>query len=51
MNKKQYNNVIDWTLKHEAQSRTLFAEGALVAAEFICAKPAGLYTMKDIAKA
>ena len=39
------------TLKHEAQSRTLFAEGALVAAEFICSKPAGLYTMKDIAKA
>ena len=39
------------TLKHEAQSRALFAEGALAAAEFICGKPAGLYTMKDIAKA
>ena len=39
------------TLKHEAQSRALFAEGALAAAEFICAKPAGLYTMKDIAGA
>ena len=39
------------TLKHEAQSRALFAEGALAAAEFICGKSAGLYTMKDIAKA
>ena len=39
------------TLKHEAQSRALFAEGALAAAEFICGKPAGMYTMKDIAKA
>lgn len=39
------------TLKHEAQSRALFAEGALAAADFICGKPAGLYTMKDIAKA
>lgn len=37
------------TLKHEAQSRALFAEGALAAAEFICAKSPGLYTMKDIA--
>lgn len=39
------------TLKHEAQSRALFAEGALAAAEFICGKKAGLYTMKDIAGA
>jgi 4-hydroxy-tetrahydrodipicolinate reductase len=39
------------TLKHEAQSRALFAEGALAAAEFINGKPAGLYTMKDIAGA
>ena len=39
------------TLKHEAQSRALFAEGALAAAEFICKKPAGMYSMKDIAKA
>lgn len=37
------------TLKHEAQSRSLFAEGALAAAEFICEKSAGLYAMKDIA--
>lgn len=38
------------TLKHEAQSRSLFAEGALAAAEFIIGKDAGLYTMYDIAK-
>ena len=36
------------TLKHEAQSRALFAEGALTAADFICGKEAGLYQMKDI---
>lgn len=38
------------TLKHEAQSRALFAEGALAAADYIIGKPAGLYNMKDIAK-
>lgn len=38
------------TLKHEAQDRALFAEGALAAAEFLIGKPAGLYTMKDIVK-
>ena len=37
------------TLKHEAQSRSLFAEGALAAAEFIVGKSAGLYSMYDIA--
>ena len=36
------------TLKHEAQSRSLFAEGAISAAEFLCGKGAGLYQMKDI---
>ena len=36
------------TLKHEAHSRALFAEGALAAAEFIAGKPAGLYDMKSI---
>lgn len=36
------------TLKHEAHSRLLFADGALQAAEFLAGKPAGLYTMKDI---
>lgn len=38
------------SLKHEAQSRSLFAEGALAAAEFIIGKPAGIYSMYDIAK-
>ena len=36
------------TLKHEAHSRSLFADGALDAARFIVGKPAGLYTMKDL---
>ena len=36
------------TLKHEAHSRALFAEGALAAAEFIIGRGAGLYEMKDI---
>ena len=38
------------TLKHEAQSRSLFAEGAIAAASFLIGKPAGLYSMQDIAK-
>lgn len=33
------------TLKHEAHSRSLFAEGAVAAADFIISKPAGLYDM------
>lgn len=36
------------TLKHEAHSRALFAEGAIAAAEFIIGKPAGLYGMTDL---
>ena len=36
------------TLKHEAHSRALFAEGALSAAEFVIEKPAGLYNMKNL---
>ncbi len=38
------------TLKHEAHTRALFAEGALAAAEFIIGKPAGLYSMPDMIK-
>ena len=38
------------TLKHEAHSRALFAEGALRVAEFICGRPAGLYCMTDFVK-
>lgn len=36
------------TLKHEAHSRALFAEGAVAAAEFIVDMPAGLYDMKSL---
>ena len=36
------------TLKHEAHSRAVFAEGALAAAEFLIGKPAGLYAMNDM---
>lgn len=36
------------TLKHEAHSRALFAEGAVSAAEFILGKDAGLYNMNSI---
>ena len=36
------------TLKHEAFSRTLFAEGAVCAAEFLADQRAGLYDMKSL---
>lgn len=36
------------TLKHEAHSRALFAEGAMAAAEFLIGKPAGMYDMKHM---
>lgn len=36
------------TLKHEAQDRALFAEGALAAAEFLVKQAPGLYTMEDM---
>lgn len=36
------------TLKHEAHSRALFAEGAISAAEFLCGKGAGMYDMNSI---
>ncbi len=39
------------TLRHEAHTRALFAEGAVVAAEFLKDKPAGLYNMKDMIEA
>ena len=35
-------------LTHEANSRAVFADGALKAAEFLIGKPAGLYDMKDL---
>ena len=36
------------TLRHEAQSRALFADGALSAAKFLVGKAPGLYEMKDL---
>lgn len=36
------------TLKHEAHSRALFAEGAIAAADFLIGKSAGLYDMKSM---
>lgn len=36
------------TLKHEAHSRSLFAEGAIAAAAFIVGRPAGLYNMESL---
>ncbi len=36
------------TLKHEAENRSLFAEGALSAAEFLASQDAGFYNMDNI---
>ncbi len=36
------------TITHAAFDRTIFADGALRAAEWIMTKPHGLYTMKDV---
>lgn len=38
------------TLKHEAQDRSLFAEGALSAASFLIGKAPGMYHMDDIVR-
>jgi len=35
-------------LSHRAESRAIFARGALAAARFLRGKPAGLYTMRDV---
>lgn len=40
------NEVI--TIKHEAESRSVFALGSMNAARFIVNKPNGLYTMEDL---
>lgn len=36
------------TIKHEAHARSLFANGAITAAEFLVGKPNGLYDMKSL---
>lgn len=38
------------TLKHEAHSRALFAEGAVAAAEFLCTQKNGLYNIYDMVR-
>jgi 4-hydroxy-tetrahydrodipicolinate reductase len=35
-------------LSHRAESRAIFARGALAAARFLAGQPAGLYTMRDV---
>ncbi len=35
-------------LSHRAESRAIFARGALAAARFLAGKPAGAYTMRDV---
>jgi 4-hydroxy-tetrahydrodipicolinate reductase len=35
-------------LSHRAESRTIFARGALAAARFLVGKPAGSYSMRDV---
>ena len=38
-------------LSHRAESRAIFARGALAAVRFLRGKPAGLYTMSDVVNA
>ena len=35
-------------LSHRAESRMIFARGALAAARFLVGKPAGIYSMRDV---
>ena len=35
-------------LEHKAESRAVFAEGAISAAKFLVGKPAGLYDMQSM---
>ncbi len=44
-----YGDGEELILLHRAESRALFAQGALRAARFLAGKPAGLYTMRDVA--
>ena len=36
------------TVSHRAMSRNVFADGAIAAAKFVCAQPAGFYNMKSM---
>lgn len=44
------NDIQTITLKHEAHSRKMLAEGSIDAARFLMGKPAGIYNMKDMLK-
>jgi 4-hydroxy-tetrahydrodipicolinate reductase len=35
-------------LSHRAEDRSIFARGAIAAAQFLRDKPAGLYSMRDV---
>lgn len=43
-----YGNGEQLILTHRAESRALFAQGALKAARYLADKPAGLYSMRDV---
>jgi 4-hydroxy-tetrahydrodipicolinate reductase len=46
-----YGNGEELLITHRAESRALFAEGALRAARFLRGRPAGLYAMRDVVEA
>ena len=45
-----YGNGEQVILTHRAESRALFAQGALKAAAYLLGKPAGLYSMQDVVR-
>ena len=45
-----YGNGEHILLTHQAENRSLFAQGALRAAQFLVGKPAGLYDMGDVVR-
>ena len=45
-----YGNGEQVILTHRAESRALFAQGALKAAAYLMGKPAGLYSMRDVVR-
>ena len=45
-----YGNGEELILTHRAESRALFAQGALRAARYLLDKPAGLYSMRDVVR-
>ncbi|MBO4772851.1 MAG: 4-hydroxy-tetrahydrodipicolinate reductase [Bacteroidales bacterium] len=47
---KYFSDIDDIEMTHTAHSRKGFALGAVLAAEFLCGKPAGLYGMDDMLK-